>query len=114
MSVFYAVCLLLVGIALLYSLASALTAVWSRKHTPPHQQAHAHSIFFGLLPPPGSGSNLKNVTAPVHKRMPRTRGELILPFCTSALPGLAIGFQAVAAGPCLGRRLARNFDRRYC
>ena len=51
MSVFYAVCLLLVGIALLYSLASALTAVWSRKHTPPHQQAHAHSIFFGLLPP---------------------------------------------------------------
>jgi hypothetical protein len=32
------------------------------------------------------GSNLKNVTAPVHKRMPRTRGELILPFCTSALP----------------------------
>ena len=30
MNIFYAVCLLLVGIALLYSLASALTAVWSR------------------------------------------------------------------------------------
>ena len=70
--------------------------------------------FFRFAAAAWVGSNLKNVTAPVHKRMPRTRGELILPFCTSALPGLAIGFQAVVAGPCLGRRLARNFDRRYC
>ena len=64
MSVFYAVCLLLVGIGLLYSLASALTAVWSRKHTPPHQQAHAHSIFFGLLPLGRVESEERHRTAP--------------------------------------------------
>ena len=50
-----AICLLLVGAALLYSLASTWTAARRTKDKSRHQQqGHAHSIFFGLLPP-GAG-----------------------------------------------------------
>jgi hypothetical protein len=47
-----AICLLLVGVALLYSLASVWTAALRAKNKPRRQQqAHSHSMFFGLLPP---------------------------------------------------------------